>query len=42
MEDKIKEIQNHYNINIEELPNPDEINEMLKGVGDPVSSLIEQ
>jgi superfamily II DNA/RNA helicase len=41
-EDKIKEIQNHYNINIEELPNPDEINEMLKGVGDPVSSLIEQ
>ena len=36
---KIKEIQEHFNIHIQELPNPEEINEMLKGVGVPSLSL---
>lgn len=36
--EKIKQIQKHYHINIEPLPNPEEINEILKGVGNPGSS----
>ena len=37
--EKIKEIQKHFNIIIETLPNPEEINEILKGVGNPGSSM---